>query len=190
MATGDLVAWLNADEYYLPDGLAKIATAAEKNPKHGFFHGEPVFVDAECRTIRVWRAHPFSRFVLLWYGCYIASCCSFWRREILESADYLDPSYKVIMDGEYWLRMMKLGVRYKFVPSIIAAFIWHDTNVSAVHKDRRLAENRKIKLLYGKLPFADGFAQNAYMRVMRFLAHQWRRVLVLFRLVFIKREKP
>ena len=186
LATGDLVAWLNADEFYNAGGLAKIAAAAERFPKHGLLYGEPVFVDADCKPIRVWRAHVFSPFVLLWRGCYISSCCSFWRRDILEKVGYLDPSYKAVMDGEYWVRLMKNGIRFKFVPSLIASFIWHDTNVSALLADRRAAESRQIKLLYGWRPFSG--ASPVYFRLMTFTAHQYRRLLVLARLAFIKRE--
>jgi len=186
MATGDLVAWLNADEFYNPGGIAKIAAAAARYPQHGLFYGEPVFTDADCKPIRVWRAHVFSPFVLLWRGCYISSCCTFWRREILERLGYPDPSYKAVMDGEYWVRLMKNGVRFKFVPATIASFIWHDTNVSAVFAERRVAESRQIKLKYGWNPFRKDPARIAYLRVMMFLAHQYRRLLVLARLIFIK----
>ena len=101
MATGDVVSWLNADEYYLPGALDKVAKAFEQNPKADFIYGEPLFVDAENKPIRIKRDHTFSKFVLLYHDCYIASCCSFWRRNILDAGHFLDDSYKVTMDYEY-----------------------------------------------------------------------------------------
>jgi len=187
LATGDFVAWLNADEFYNPGGLAAIAAAATRFPGYGLYHGEPVFTDADCKPLRIRRAHPFSRFVLLWYGCYIASCCTFWRRELLGAVGYLDPSYKVIMDGEYWTRLMTNGVRFKFVPAAIASFVWHDTNVSAVFAQRRVAENRQIKLIYGRVPFRSELARTLYLRAMTFFARQYRRLFVVARLVFFGR---
>lgn len=185
MATGDVVCWLNADEYYLPDSLDKVAQAFEQNPKTDFIYGEPLYVDSEDKPLRVKRDHPFSGFVLLWYGCYIASCCSFWRRRILDDGVYLNDSYKVIMDGEYWVRIMKLGYQFKFLPVNIAAFTWHDTNVSSVFNIKRLEEQDKIKLLYAPMIFRSMKIRKLLISIMNATAHQWRRVLVVFRLAFL-----
>lgn len=189
MATGDIVCWLNADEYYLPGALGKVVAAFGKNPGTDFIYGEPLFVDSDGRASRIKRDHTFSGFVLLWYGCYIASCCSFWRRRIIDEGVYLDDSYKVIMDGEYWVRIMKLGYRFKFIPVTIAAFTWHNTNISTIHNDRRIEENQKIKMLYAPMVFGSPVARKWVRKVMRFVAIQWRRLLVMVRLVFLPVEK-
>lgn len=189
MATGDVVCWLNADEYYLPGALGKVVSAFQKKPKADFIYGEPLFVDSEDKPIRVKRDHPFSAFVLLWYGCYIASCCSFWRRRILDDGVYLDDSYKVIMDGEYWVRLMKLGYRFKFLPANLAAFTWHDMNISTVYNDKRLEESTKIKMLYAPMVFNSPAARNCVRKTMRFIAIRLRWFLVVFRLIFLPHEK-
>ncbi|MGI5867990.1 MAG: glycosyltransferase [Kiritimatiellia bacterium] len=185
LATGDVVCWLNADEYYLPGALSKVAKAFEQNPKADFIYGEPLFVDAENKPIRIKRDHPFSGFVLLWYGCYITSCCSFWRRRIQDDGVYLDDSYKVVMDLEYWARLMKLGYRFKFLPANLAAFTWHDSNVSSVYNNRRIQEEEKIKLLYAPMVFQSLRLRRMLLSVMKVIARQCRRVLILFRLVFL-----
>lgn len=187
MATGDVVCWLNADEYYLPRALGKVVSAFQKKPKADFIYGEPLFVDSEDKPIRVKRDHPFSAFVLLWHGCYIASCCSFWRRRILDDGVYLDDSYKVVMDGEYWVRLMKLGYRFKFLPANLAAFTWHDSNVSSVYNARRIQEQEKIKLLYAPMVVQSLWLRRKLLSVMNGVAHQWRRTLVVYRLVFLPR---
>ena len=189
MATGDVVCWLNADEYYLPGALDKVAAAFGKNQKIDFIYGEPLYVDLEDKPIRVKRDHPFSGFVLLWYGCYIASCCSFWRRRILDDGVFLDDTYKVVMDGEYWVRIMKLGYRFKFLPTTIAAFTWHDTNISTVYNDKRLEESTKIKMLYAPMVFSSSIARKYIRKAMRFTAIQWRRLLVVLRLIFRPLDK-
>ena len=183
LTTGDIVCWLNADEYYLPGALAKIAMAFEQNPQADFIYGEPVYVDVDGKPLRIKRDHAFSGFVLLWYGCYISSCCSFWRRRILDDNVYLDASYKVIMDGEYWVRIMKLGYHFKFLPANLAAFTWHDDNVSSIFNSRRLEEQTKIKLLYAPMVFNSLKMRRHILFFMNMVSHQWRRVLVVFRLV-------
>ncbi len=180
-ATGDIVAWLNADEWYLPGKLARVADAFARLPKVDFLYGEPLYVDGDGKPLRIKRDHPFSRFVLLYYGCYIASCCSFWRRRILEDGQYLDASYKVVMDGEYWARLCRAGYRFRFLPATIAAFTWHDGNVSLEFDARRREEERGIIAQYGQIP-------SAAVSVVKSIAHRLRQLLVLWRELFLPRE--
>ena len=187
-ATGDIVAWLNADEYYLPGKLALVADCFDKHPDADFVYGEPLFVDKDGKPIRVRYAHRFSKFVLYGCCCYIASCASFWRRRVLDAGYYLDPSYKVIMDGEYYCRLAKAGYRFRFLPATIAAFAWHDANVSNVLADRRNEEWLQLRRRFVPLPsFLKSFNRRAY-RFVAFFGRQWRQLLVVCRLVVHSRN--
>ena len=182
-ATGDIVAWLNADEWYLPGKLVLVAAAFAKHPDTDFVYGEPLFVDKDGMPIRVKRDHPFSRFVLLYYGCHISSCASFWRRTIqTEKGIFLDPAYKVAMDYEFYCHACRAGRRFRFVPATIAAFTWHDANVSAEFTDVRIEEEFRTWLRYGRLPGSERARRRLWIPFVRRLAHQWHRLLVLFRL--------
>lgn len=182
-ATGDIVAWLNADEYYLPGKLALVAAAFARHPSTDFLYGEPLFVKEDGTPIRIRRAHRFSKFVLYGCCCYIASCASFWRRRVLDDGFYLDPSYKVIMDGEYYCRLSKAGYRFRFVPITVAAFTWHDANVSNVLVGRRDEEWFQLRRQFFPLPtFVKSFDRRIY-RLVAFFVHQWRRFLVIGRLL-------
>ena len=154
MATGDVVCWLNADEYYLPGSLCKVIESFEKKPEADLIYGEPLFVDENKDSIRIKKDQPFDKNILLYYGCYITSCCTFWRRHILDSGHYLNDAYKVTMDFEYWVRLMKLGYNFHFMPKTFAAFMWHNNNISKVHKYLRRKERLKVQREYGiKFPF-------------------------------------
>ncbi len=182
-ASGDLVCWLNADEYYLggdtegrkgdgkntprtPSPLGKIAGFFESHPEADFVYGEVLFVDKDDKPMRVKRGHPFSLFIATMYGCFISSCSSFWRRRILDDGHFLDPSYKVIMDNEYYCRLSSKGYRFKFIPLTVAAFTWHDENISTVLQKVRRAENVQIKKLYGK-PWINAVAARRKKRPYR-----------------------
>ncbi len=183
-ATGDIVAWLNADERYLPGKLALVAAAFAKHPSADFVYGEPLFVRADGTPIRIRYAHRFSKFVLYGCCCYIASCASFWRRRVLDDGHYLDPSYKVIMDGEYYCRLAKAGYRFRFLPATIAAFTFHDANVMVVNREIQSIEWLRIRR--DIIPVPSGFRsfERIVYGVVSFVLHQWRRILVVFRLLF------
>ena len=181
-ATGDIVAWLNADEWYLPGKLALAAAEFAKHPSTDFLYGEPLFVDKDGNPLRIRRAHRFSKFVLYGCCCFIASCASFWRRRVLDDGQYLDASYKVIMDGEYYCRLAKAGYRFRFFPVTVAAFSWHDENVSNKLLKQRRTEWIGLRKTYFPLPkrfLAKPW--KTYKRI-RAVGHFWRRVLIVIRL--------
>jgi glycosyltransferase involved in cell wall biosynthesis len=176
MATGDVVCWLNADEHYYASVLGKIADAFEKNPEVDVIYGEPVFTDKNGQIVKKKVEHRFDRRILLYYGCYITSCCTFWRRQILEDGHYLDESYKATMDFEYYVRLMDLGYTFLFLPETIASFMWHEENISTVFFDVRRTERLQVQRRYGvQLPFfsqtpvwvLDGLAK--VFKVKRFI---------------------
>ena len=129
-ASGDLVGWLNADDYYLPGGLKAIAQAAAEHPEADVFHGDCVFVDGEGSIARSKVEHEFDRDILFYFGCYIPSTATFFRRRVIEQGHLLDCDFRVCMDFEYFVRLASAGFKFHYVPQFIAAFRWHDSNIS------------------------------------------------------------
>jgi hypothetical protein len=50
MATGDLVCWLNADDYFLPQAFRQVAEAFMKNQVAPFYFGDGVRVDKDKKV--------------------------------------------------------------------------------------------------------------------------------------------
>ncbi len=171
MATGDVVGWLNADEYYLPDALKKLARAFTEHPDADLIHGEALYVNAKKEPLRIKRDHRFDKMILLYYGCYIQSCSTFWRRQVLDDGHYLDDSYKVCMDFEYWVRLMKSGYTLRFTPDVLAAFVWHGENVSEVYAGQRKRERVAVQRKYG-FPWINYYLSRVLFQILR-IKHAW-----------------
>ena len=148
MASGDIVAWLNADDYYLPSTFQSVAKYYQKK---GFeiLYGQCVFVDENKKKLRIKREHSFNYGVLLYYGCYIPSTATFFNRRILDSGNFLDPSYMVTMDYEYFVRLYTLGYRFDFLSQVLAAFRWHKRNISVIYSEKRREERLRVQHMYG-----------------------------------------
>ena len=147
-ATGDLLGWLNADDYYLPDGLAAIGKAAAEHPEADVFYGDCVFVDGEGSILRSKVEHEFDPDILYYFGCYIPSTATFFRRRVIERGYLLDCDFRVCMDFEYFVRLACTGFRFQYVPRFIAAFRWHENNISLQHVERRLYERLEVQRRY------------------------------------------
>lgn len=180
-STGDIMCWLNADEEYKANALKEIANAFEKHPKVDVIYGEIEFTKEDGTPLREKKDHRYSFGVLLHYGCYIPSAATFWRRKAYEIAGDLDFTYKVTMDYEYWVRLAKLGCKFKFSPKTIASFAWHENNISTVFNDKRIQECHKVKMLYGvRLPFGSKF-QEFYFKIANKYWLLWRQCLKTLR---------
>ena len=149
LAHGELVGWLNADDYYLPGGLQAIAKAAEQHPEADVFYGDCVFVDGDGNIVRSKVEHEFDRDILFYFGCYIPSTATFFRRRVIERGQLLDCDFRVCMDFEYFVRLASAGFRFHYVPQFIAAFRWHEDNVSLQHAERRRHERLEVQRRHG-----------------------------------------
>lgn len=144
-ATGDWLMWLNADDYLLPGALEKVCRHALEKPAADVIYGDCLFVDEAGRTLREKLEGGFDFKMLLFYGCYIPSTATFFRRDLIDRGLLLDPQFKNCMDTDYFLRLALSEARFEHLPGLLAAFRWHDTNISTTFAKRRRTERLQIQ---------------------------------------------
>jgi len=137
MATGDLMAWLNADDYLLPGSLEAIAQYAAAHPEVDVVYGDSIFVRKDGDLLRAKKEHAFDFRVLLYRGCYIQSNTTFYRRRVIDEGLLLQESYRVCMDYEYFVRLAGKGKIFGYLNYPVAAFRWQGTNRSLATKQVR-----------------------------------------------------
>jgi tetratricopeptide (TPR) repeat protein len=122
-ATGEIVAWLNSDDYYLPGAISAAVSAFEENPDAVLVYGNMLAVDEHGATINVLRYEQMDLEDLLCFQI-IGQPAVFFRREALEKAGKLDPSYHFLLDHHLWLRIALQG-RILHVAQTWAAARYH-----------------------------------------------------------------
>jgi glycosyltransferase involved in cell wall biosynthesis len=129
-ARGDIVAWLNSDDLYLPGAIANAVAVLEANPDLGMVFGDALTIDPAGRTIKRlifddWNLDDLISFRI------ICQPAVFMRREVLEKAGFLEPSYHFMLDHHLWIRMARLAP-IKYIPQLWAAARHHPSakNVS------------------------------------------------------------
>jgi glycosyltransferase involved in cell wall biosynthesis len=126
-ANGRWVAWLNADEYYFPGGLASLIHEAERSGADVVF-GDAIDVDREGKMIRLRAQHPFSPFILRWYGTF-PSVSFIVRRELLGHHPW-DPALTVVMDWELFLGLLEKGAAFRHLAYPVGAYRRHEDQAS------------------------------------------------------------
>lgn len=137
MAAGEIIGWLNSDDFYLPGALQAVADEFAKQPGVDVIYGDCLFVDESARLTRAKFEHAFDLGVLTNFGCYIPSTAAFFRRSLLDSGLLrLDDRCRYVMDYELFMRLAASSVRFGYLQMPLAAFRWHDGNMSSDAKAR------------------------------------------------------
>jgi len=163
-ASGDWLMWLNADDYLLPGALAHVSKYALNNPEADIIYGDCIFVDCMKRVQREKREGGFNFYMFLFYGCYIPSTSSFFRRRLIDRGLWLDPNYKNCMDFDYFLRLAIAGAQFHHIPELLAAFRWHDSNASTTFVNRRREERLKVQREVLKLKGLEFIAHPIFLK--------------------------
>ncbi len=104
--TGDIVAYINSDDYYLP-GAFDAAVAALAGSEALWAVGGARFVDAEGRPTEVWWPSPPPKNRIWWilgpWG--VPQAATFWRGEVFRRYGYFRQDMHYVFDTEYGLRL-------------------------------------------------------------------------------------
>jgi hypothetical protein len=108
LAHGDIVAWLNSDDYYLPGAIASAVEVFEANPDAALVYGDMLAVDESGRTINRFKYRQLGCEELLCFQI-IGQPAVFMRRAALEKSGGLDPSFHFLLDHRLWISMTGWG---------------------------------------------------------------------------------
>lgn len=104
MSSGDILAWLNSDDLYLPGAVASAVRAFEREPQAGLVYGDGIMVDEELRLLDYHRYPQVDGLDLLRFEV-ILQPAVFMRAGALYQAGLLDPQYELVLDHDLWLRI-------------------------------------------------------------------------------------
>lgn len=155
-ATGDVVVWLNSDDFFHPGALHLVGQAYAAHPEAGLFIGNGTVVDREGRHVRRYsKSLRFSYDALLRGSNYILQPSTFIHRRVLEKEGYLDESLHYAMDLEYWLRV---GHKYPVVTidRELSAYRWYAEIKTASGGVRRWVEMWQILQRHSRLGLTPG----------------------------------
>jgi glycosyltransferase involved in cell wall biosynthesis len=152
-ATGDVLAWLNSDDIYLPGTLQNITDHFTLYPEHQWVYGHCRMIDEEDREVRRWitkykllKSKSFSYSRLLVEN-FISQPAVFFKRDLLAEAGPVDTDLPTAMDYDLWLRMGRLS-EPGVVQCFLAAFRVHKLSISARQYRRQFQEQYEIHQRY------------------------------------------
>ncbi|HUB68005.1 MAG TPA: glycosyltransferase [Candidatus Methylacidiphilales bacterium] len=129
-AGGEILAWLNCDEQYLPGTLETVAGYFRDRPETDILFADAVVVDEAGGYLCSRQVLP-PQLEHTWI-CHLQtfSCAAFFRRHLIKERGFLlDPRWRVAGDADLILRMLRGGVKTAVLRKYASAFLDNGDNL-------------------------------------------------------------
>jgi len=106
LSRGEIFAFLNADDVYLPGAISAAVDHFRENPESAVVYGDASWIDEAGDPVAPYPVRGFDA-ARLAYECFICQPASFLRREAFRNVGGLDPELDVTFDYELWMRLSR-----------------------------------------------------------------------------------
>ena len=162
--SGEILAWLNADDTYQPGAVTTAVRHFLAAPGAGVVYGEGLWIDENGDSLgRYPTRAPYSA-ELFERECFICQPAAFFRRTVFEAAGGMDVTLHSAFDYELWIRMSR---RWPFepIPVCLATSRMHKANKSLGNRRQMFQESmRVLRKHYGYIPASWVYGYLSYLR--------------------------
>lgn len=154
LATGDIIAYLDADDVYSKGCFETINNYFLSHSNMWVYSKCWIINEDDIETRKLVTQfkekfqNNYSYSTLLMFD-YIAQPSVFWRRQIVEEIGYFDVNNKLTFDYDYWLR---IGKKYKagFINEYLASWRSHDKSETAKALAKDMRDGLDLSIRYSK----------------------------------------
>ena len=122
--SGEILAWLNSDDTYLPETFCKIIKNFKQNPKADLIFGNIYFIEKNDLVIGELRLTKLSLSNFLFEDISLAQPATFWTRSSYYKIGGINTRYHFCMDFEFFTRIAKSG-QLTYIREYLASFRIH-----------------------------------------------------------------
>jgi glycosyltransferase involved in cell wall biosynthesis len=178
-AKGDILAWLNSDDTWLPGAVASAVKAFQQRPESGLIYGAANYIGSDDQFLGRFPAAQTDYRLLRQGYVHIPQQAAFFRADLWRQLGPLDPSMYFAMDYDLWRRISsKAPVQY--VPETWANFRLHDDAKTIAFDERCWPEMIRVHYREGGSPISVIVAKH-YIRKAVAPLLRWKRRRLLAR---------
>ena len=124
LATGDILAWQNADDLYFPDTFQTVKEFFCEHPNVDVVYGDYQLIDSDGQWLVDVHPIQWSRWLFA-HGRFVPlQPTVFWRRRVYEAIGELDESLHYCMDVDFFARASK-QFSFARIPAMLGKFRVH-----------------------------------------------------------------
>jgi glycosyltransferase involved in cell wall biosynthesis len=144
MATGDILAWLNSDDYYLPDTFNQVSELFARDDLKIVF-GECALYNEKSGKIKSSTVFEYAKSHKIEYSDYIIQPSSFWTKKTYDLVGNLNEKLAYTFDWDWFIRAKRKGVKFHPVEKVWSVYRYHDQHKTGTGGDKREEE---IAIIY------------------------------------------
>ena len=166
-ANGDILAWLNCDEQYLPGTLGKVGRWFEQHPAHDILFGDVIITDSEGNPVAYRKAvAPIRRH---FQHCILPtfSAATFVRRKAIDQGHLLSTEFRAISDQVWIDSLLGAGFRAGILNEPLATFALTGANLG----------QSQIPVLEGETWKTSIGTNGKTARTFWSLVHRWKKLV-------------
>jgi glycosyltransferase involved in cell wall biosynthesis len=151
-SNGEIFAYLNADDTYLPGAVSTVVRALHDDREAGGAYGDAWWVNEAGERLSLYPVCDFDTAILR-EECFICQPASFVRRGCFENLEGLNPQFELAFDYDFWIRS---AARYRMrrIPGALAESRMHRDNKSLARREDMFRESFSVlRHHYGYVPF-------------------------------------
>jgi len=146
-STGEILAWLNSDDTYLPATFFTVNRNFNQNPEADLIFGNIYFIDKNDKKIGELRFTKFDFDTLIYEGGNLHQTGTFWTKNIYKKVGGINPNYKFCMDYDFFCRVAEKG-RLCYLKDYFANFRIHTNAKSSIINHIGHKEHKEIMMRY------------------------------------------
>lgn len=142
-AKGDILAWINSDDTYIPLAVSEAVSYLRSHPEAGMVYGDAHLIDEDGQVIGQFPARQTDYRRLRRGYVHIPQQASFFRARLWRQVGPLDPTFYFAMDYDLWVRLARIAPLH-YHPRSWAKFRLHQTGKSVISDDRCWPEMLRV----------------------------------------------
>ena len=146
LTKGDVLAYLNSDDVYLPWSVD--LAVATLNAGRDFAYGDLGMVQGRVADSFMPQFYPPFDLNRYTYFRRLGQPTVFWRRSTYERLGGFDDSYQLIGDCEYWLRAAAAGSSFAHTREVMAIQFDHPDTLRTTHGEELKKEFERLRATY------------------------------------------
>jgi glycosyltransferase involved in cell wall biosynthesis len=165
LASGEIIAWLNSDDTYLPGAIREAVNFFNLHPEVGMMYGAAYYIDEDDKILAAYPSAPTDYEGLRRGRTTISQQSMFFRRVIWSMVGPLDPTFYYAMDYDLWVRIASV-TPISFHPVPLANFRLQSASKSLQEAHRCWPEMMRVHFRDGGGVFSIFYAKYLLRKIL------------------------
>ncbi|MDA2922364.1 glycosyltransferase [Patescibacteria group bacterium AH-259-L07] len=154
IAKGDILSWINSDDFYEPGAFAYILEKFKKNPHVDLVYGDCYFINQRGgkKILRKSKQETLESLLTQDYSIYQPA--AFFTKRIIQKIGFLDQNLHYAMDYDLWIRILQQG-KGLYLPKVLSNFRVGEHSKTGLQQKARVHTKKNTGKQSSEVAIAD-----------------------------------